>query len=536
MNRWLNRANKKVSLVSAATLLVVASLVGQLLGFMRTQIINGQFTPTGHNSTDAYFAAFKIPDFFFYTIAAGALGVAFMPFLADRLEKGDRKTVWELTSSLLNMLGILMAIVGLIILIFTRPLLHLVIGRGLDPETTDHAVTIMRLIAFNPLLFTISGILTSLQQTFGRFFFYAIAPLLYNGCIIASAYIFKQSIGITGLGIGALAGAILQLLLVLFGLYGMNFKYHMVIKFKNADFRRILRQLPPRSIDQGIDALNSIVETNRASTLGAGFISYYENAYILHTAPILLVGTAISTAAFPRLNLRLSQNRPDLFRKDFLMVLRAMIWIILPIAVISFFTRGYLARIIFKANSPEIALIFGFLTGAIIFRTLYSIISRYFYSQKDTVTPLIVSLFAIALNIFLAFTLVKAYGGASQPLQAVTGLAIAQSVVASVEVIILVAIMIWRDPKLFNMEFWQGVVRILSVTGFTILTTYTMVTMVPLLTTDRGFSTLGAKLILIVVPSLAVHLGISSLFGLEEAQPVMKKLKQLVLKPVRVPF
>lgn len=530
MNKWLNRANTKVSLVNAATLLVVASLLGQVLGFMRVQIINGLFTPLGHNSTDAYFAAFKIPDFFFYTIAAGALGVAFMPFLADKLEKGDRKSVWELTSSLLNMLGILMGVVGLILIVFARPLLHLVIGQELSPETMNHAVAIMRLIALNPLLFTISGVLTSLQQTFGRFFFFATAPLLYNGCIIASAYIFKDNLGIVGLGIGALAGAILQLLLVLFGLYGMNFKYHPVIKLKNPDFKKILKQLPPRSIDQGIDSLNSIVETSRASTLGPGWISYYENAFVLHTAPILLIGTTISTAAFPRLNQRLSQGRPDLFRKDFLMILRAMIWIILPVAVISYFTRGYLARIIFKSAAPQIALIFGFLTGAIIFRTMYSIISRYFYSQKDTITPLLVSLFAIALNIVLVFTIF------SPSRYSAAGLAIAQSIVAAFEVVILLLVMVWRDHKLFNVEFWSGIVRIMSVTGFTILTTYTMVTLVPLLQTDRGFSTLGTKLLLIVIPTLVVHIGISSLFGLEEARPVIKKLKALALKPIRIQY
>lgn len=530
MNRWLNRANKKVSLVSAATLLVGASLLGQLLGFMRVQIINGQFNAIGPQSTDAYFAAFKIPDFFFYTIAAGALGVAFMPFLADHLERGDKKSVWELTSSLLNLLGIAMGVVALVLLIFTRPLIHIVIGHDLSPETTNHAVAIMRLLALNPLLFTVSGILTSLQQTFGRFFFYATAPLLYNGCIIASAYIFKGNIGIEGLGIGALTGAILQLLIVLLGLYGMNFRYHPVIKLRNGEFRRILRQLPPRSIDQGIDQLNSIVETNRASTLGPGYISYYGNAFILHTAPILLIGTTIATAAFPRLNQRLSQGRPDLFRKDFLMVLRAMVWIILPVAVICFFTRGYLARIIFKASAPQIALIFGFLTGAIIFRTVYAIVSRYFYSQKDTITPLVVSLFAIALNILLVFTIF------SPARYSAAGLAISESIVAVFEVFILMMVMVWRDHKLLDGEFWSGIVRILSVTGFTILTTYTMVTLVPLLETDRGFSTLGTKLILIVVPTMAVHIGISALFGLEESQPVVKKLKQIAFRPVRIDY
>ena len=514
-------------MVNAAALLIGASLFGQLLGFMRTQVINGNFNSPGHITTDAYFAAFKIPDFFFYTIAAGALGVAFMPFLADKLELGDRRSVWRLTSSLLNLLGILMAAVGVILFVFAEPLLRLVIGHNLSPNQTHDAVTIMRIIAFNPLLFTISGILTSLQQTFGRFFFYALAPIIYNGCIIASVYVFKGSLGLEGLGVGALVGAILQLAIVCFGLYGMRFRYQPVINMSQ-DFKRILRNLPPRSVDQGIDSLNSIVETNRASTLGQGSITFYENAYTLHLVPILLIGTAISTAAFPRLNERLAQGRPDLFRRDFLRVLRAMVWIILPIAVISFFARAYFARLIYKNIAPEIALILGFLVGAIIFRTLYSIISRYFYAHKDTRTPLFVSLFAIALNIYLAFTLSRpaAYG--------ITGLALAQSIVATTEVIILVTIMVWRDRTLFTADFWSGIVRTLSVTGFTIITTYIMVSLVPLNATDRGFVVLGTKLFAIIIPTLAVHFAISSLFGLEEVQPVVNKLKAIALKPIRI--
>src|SRR5581483_11696445 len=212
MNQWLTRANKRISLPSAAALLIGASLIGQLLGFMRTQIINGNFNSPGHITTDAYFAAFKIPDFFFYTIAAGALGVAFMPFLTDKLEHGNKQAIWRLTSGLLNLLSILMAIVGIIMLVFTEPLLRLVVGHNLSPQQTHDAVTIMRIISLNPLLFTISGILTSLQQTFGRFFFYATVPIIYNVCIIASVYIFRDSLGLIGLGIGALAGALLQLL------------------------------------------------------------------------------------------------------------------------------------------------------------------------------------------------------------------------------------------------------------------------------------------------------------------------------------
>jgi putative peptidoglycan lipid II flippase len=285
--------------------------------------------------------------------------------------------------------------------------------------------------------------------------------------------------------------------------------------------------LPPRSIDQGLDSINSIVETNRASTLKPGSITIYENAYTLHLAPILLVGTAISTAAFPRLNARLAQGRPDLFRRDFLMVLRAIIWIVVPIVVVTFFTRGYLARLIFKNPQPRIAEVLGFLTGAIFFRTIYSLISRWFYSQKDTRTPLFVSLFAIVLNIYLAFSLVAQSGD-------VSSLAIAQSIVAGAEVIILVAIMLRRDRRLFDAEFWGGVSRILSVTGFTILVTYIMVTIIPLAATDRGFFKLSFKLLAIIIPTFVIHIWLSAIFGLEEVRPVIDKLRKIVLKPVPI--
>lgn len=531
MNRIIRRANKRLSLSNAALLLVASSLTGQVLGFMRVKLINANFSATGPNSTDAFFAAFKIPDFFYFTIAAGALGVAFMPVLADHLQKHDRKGVWELSTSLLNFLALIMFAVGLGIFIFAEPLIHNIVAPSLEPQQLHNAVVIMRLIAFNPLLFTIAGIITSVQQTFGRFFFYAIAPLIYNASIIASIFIFKDNIGLIGLGVGALIGAFLQLLIALVGLSGLNFKYYRKINFKTPDFRKILRQLPPRSIDQGIMSLNSIVNTNFARRLGTGYISYYENAYTLHTAPTLLIGTAISSAAFPRFINSIAKGRMDEFRQEFLKVLRIIIWIATPVVVVSFFGRGYLARMIFSRNAPEIAAIFGFLSGAIFFRTIYTVVSRYFYAQKDTWTPLFDSLFAIGLNIVLVMILAKptSYG--------ITGIALAESIVAGSQLIILTTIMFIRDPKLLDKQFFGGVGKIISITGFTVLATYLAVGVLPLNVNDVGFITLGVKLTIIASVTLSVHLALSSLFGLEEAVPVFRKIqniKKAVFKPLRI--
>jgi putative peptidoglycan lipid II flippase len=518
----------RLNIGNVAALLIATSFVGQLLGFLRTKLVNANFPTTGPHSTDAYFAAFNIPDFFFFTLAAGALGVAFMPVLSDRFHKGDRRAMWELSSSLMNLLAIIMAIVALIILIFAKPLVQHVVAPGLSPAQMNTAATIMRFLAFNPLLFTISGILTSIQQTVGRFFFYAMAPLFYNMSIIISIFVFKHNIGLVGLGIGALVGGILQLLVIMCGLWKLNFQWRPHIVWHRRDFHTVLYNLPPRSLDQGLDQVENIVETHIASGLGTGNITYYSNAFILSTAPILLIGTAISTAAFPRLNARLSQNRPDLFRRDFLMVLRAMIWISAPLVVVCYFTRGYLARLIYTNGNQQIAIIFGFLVMAIFFRILYAIISRWFYAQKDTKTPLFVSLFVIALNIFLAYTLARpsVYG--------VAGLALAQSIVAMVEVFILAAIMLVRDHRLFDAAFWGGVGRIASVTGFSVVAGFIMISLYPLGIHDRGILTLGSKLLFITLVTFSVHVAVSTLFGLEEVQPIFEKLRKLALKPVKI--
>jgi len=531
MKRILKRATKKMTLSNAAVLLVVTSFTGQLLGFLRVKLVNANFSAFGPQSTDSFFAAFKIPDFFFFTIAAGALGVAFMPILADHLQRKDKKGVWDLSSSLLNFLALIMLVVGLGIFIFARPLISYIVAPNLDPEQLNNAVMIMRLIAFNPLLFTISGILTSIQQTFGRFFFYAMAPLIYNISIIISIFLFRDNIGLVGLGIGALAGAVLQVLTALIGLYGMKFKYRQIIYFKSPDFRKILTLLPPRSIDLGITSINSIVATNYARRLGSGYVSFYENAYTLHTAPTLLIGTAISTAAFPRFNNALARGRKDQFRDEFLKVLRIIIWIVTPVVVVCFFGRAYLARMIFSRNAPEIAAIFGFLSGAIFFRTIYTIVSRYFYAQKDTWTPLIDSLFAIVLNILLVMHFAKAtsYG--------VTGIALAESIVAGVQLLVLTIIMLIRDPKLFNKHFFIGLGRIISITGFSVMAAYIMVSILPLRINDVGFFTLGIKLGVITLVTFTVHLTLSSLFGLEEAEPVIRKIKAIkraILRPVPI--
>ncbi len=518
--------NKRLSVSSAALLLAGFALASTVLGLLRTSLINAE--NFNDFSRDAYFAAFKIPDFVFFALSSGALAVAFMPILSDKLTKSGKQSAWKLTSSILNTLALGSFFLSLIILIFAPQIVSIFHFEGAQKEL---CASIMRVIAVNPFLFSISTVLTTAQQAVGRFFFFAAAPLIYNVSIIVGILLFRDSLGIMAPAVGVAIGALLQLLVAAAGMIGLKYRYTWGIDARNSDYRGVMKALPARSIDQGIDYINAIFETRFASKLVSlgqyGAVSNYENALLLHNAPIMLIGIAISSAAFPRFNERISQGRPDLFRKEFLQVIRAMLWISLPVVVVTFFAHAYLARLIAKSINYEIGTLLQYLVLAILFRTLYAAISRWFYAQKDTKTPLFVSLFAIALSIFLAYNLSKpeAYG--------IIGLAITQSIVAFIEVFLLVTIMARKDPKLFDRKFIIAVLRILSTTGLTIIVASVMVAILPLDASDRGL-TLTAKLSIISGVTILAHIGLSWTMRLEEVKPVTDRIKKLVLRPVKI--
>ncbi len=519
MNSLLRRANKRVPMFWAAGLLAGSTLIANLLGLLRERLLLANFGVGAE--VDAYKAAFTIPDFMFFVLTTGALSVTFIPVFNERLGKGNRKSAWELSNSLLNLMATITFFASILIMIFAHPLVHLV-ASGLQGYQVDQAAAMMRIIAINPFLFSISSVFSSMQQAVGRFFFFALAPSFYSLGIIVGILALSPRFGIEGVAYGVVIGSVIQLLVSALGLYGMGFRYVPKIYWRNLGFKEVLRLLPARSVDQGIDYFNNIVEINLASRLGAGAITAYQTAYTLHSVPITLIGVAISTAAFPKISDRINQGRPDLFKRDLLRVLRVIVWLALPVAVIAYFGRGYLVRLLAAGGNPVIASLLGLLVVSIFFRSVFHIMSRSFYAQHDTMTPLKISLFAIVLNIVLAISLAResAFG--------INGLALAQSIVAMLEVVILVGVLWKRYPGFITPEFTGALAKMISAAGFMCIVTYFMIKMLPLNASDRGFASLVPKFGIIVVMSLAVYTAFSSFFRLPEAEPIVSRTKKVL--------
>ena len=534
-------ANMKLSVKNAAIVLASSTLISALLGLFRDRLLNSYYLGTYPTGIDAYTAAFTIPDFMFFILTSGALSVSFIPVFNQRLASGNKKSAWEMSSSLLNLLAILTLVTSILIMIFADPLIRYVVSPGLDESGMILAVNMTRVIAINPFLFSIATVLTSMQQAVGRFVFYAFAPAIYNIGIIIGITWFTNGInlfgvqifegGIMGVALGVILGAILQLIVALIGLFGLGFDYDFKIRWKNQGFRTILRLLPARSLDQGIDYVNSIVSMNLSSRMGAGAVRSFDQATTLQLVPVNLIGVAISTAFFPKLTEELGQGDKKDFYATFRKALRTIIWISLPVAVIAFFARGYVVSFISNVGNNDsngtIASVLGMLCIAIFAKSVFHIASRGFYAYQDTKTPFIVSIFAIGLTILLAVWFFFMGWG-------VDGLGLAQSLGAISEIIVLLYILQRRsDHQILNSSFWKAVARMVVATVITGCVAFSMAKFFPLMATDNSLVSTIPKFILISVVSIIAYVVASFFLNINEAEPIIKYVKKILFKNVK---
>ena len=535
----VTKINQRLNVKLAATILAGSTLLSSLLGFFRDRLLNSAYMPSENGALagypvglDAYTAAFMVPDFMFAVLVSGALSVTFIPVFNERWVKGNKQSAWQISSSMINFMALITMAASVLIIIFADPLMKYLIAPGLSESGHALAVSMMQVIAVNPFIFAVAAVIASIQQAVGRFMFCALAPMLYNVGIIIGTVWFTGGVnlfgwqifdgGIMGVALGVVLGSFLQLIVSAVGLAGLGFDYNFKIYWRNKGFRKVLSLLPARSVDQGMDYVVSLVEVNLASRLADGTVRAYQQALTLHMMPINLIGVAISNAAFPQLTEHLGEGRNDLFQKDLRSLLRIIFWMALPVSVVIFFTRGYVVHFISNGGVQLIAGILGCLVVAILFRTIYHMAARAFYARQDTKTPLYISIFSITLNIILAIVLSMVLKMGAY------GLAWAQSTVAVLEVVVLLAVMNRQMPKLFDMTFVRAIFKMIIAGTITGVVCYIAVLIMPFRYHDDSFFSAFPKFVIISLVSFGAYAAASKWLKLPEIDPILARLKKVL--------
>ena len=443
-------------------------VASRVLGLLRDVVISHQFGTT--RALDAYFAAFNLPDFIFNVIAGGALGSAFIPTFAAALAQNDPRRAWRLASAVINLAIIFLTAISAILAIFAPQVVAATVAQGFAPVDQQLTADYMRWMLITPIVFGVSGIVMGILNSYQHFVLPALAPVLYNAAIIAGAWFLAPTLGVYGLVVGVVAGAFLHLAIQLplafyFRFQISDFRLEMpnlkseISNLQSEDVREVVRLMLPRTFGLAAVQINFLVNTILASALPAGGIAALSYAWRLMLLPVGVVGQSLGTAVFPTLSSQTARQELDAFRNTFSIAFRTTLYLTIPAAVGLLVLGAPFIALLFQRgeftaqSTAETAGALQFYAIALFAHSGLEIVTRTFYALHDTMTPVIIGVGAMIVNIVLSIVLIS-------PL-AQGGLALANSIATILEMLILVVILRRRLVDLDTRRIVVSVARIL---------------------------------------------------------------------------
>jgi putative peptidoglycan lipid II flippase len=278
------------------------TLISRLLGFMRDMLIARLFGVD--LATDAFFVAFKVPNFLRRLFAEGAFAHAFVPVLADYKEQGSTlalKNFIDKTAGTLAVCLLSITIVGVV----TAPLLILLLAPGFSWQGTQHDLSVWLLQLMFPYLLFISltAFAGSVLNAHGKFAIPALTPVFLNICLIATASWLApfMTTPVEALAWGVFIAGIVQLLFQIPPLIRLGLLPRPRIDFHDVGVERVLGLMLPAMFSVSITQINLLLDTLFASFLTVGSVSWLYYSDRLVEFPLGILGLALGTVILPNL-------------------------------------------------------------------------------------------------------------------------------------------------------------------------------------------------------------------------------------------
>jgi len=384
------------------------TMVSRVLGLVRDQSITYSF---GANAvTDAFWVAFRIPNFLRRLFAEGSFATAFVPVFTEVKETRPHPELRELMSRVSGTLGGFLLLVTALGLIFT-PQVALLFNPGSadDPAKFGTIVQLLRL-TFPFLLFvSLTALAGGALNSFHRFAIPAVTPVILNLCMIAGALWLAPLMGMSILALGwaVLAAGALQLLFQLPALRGIDLLTLPRWGWSHPDVRKVLRLMVPTLFGSSVAQINLLLDTVIASFLFAGSQSWLSQADRFLELPLGVFGVALGTVILPALSRHHVKTDTAGFsaaldwglRMTLMIALPAMIGLMLlslPL-VATLFQYGKFTA--FDSRMAAMS-VFGLSFGLPAF-ALLKVVLPAFYSRQDTRTPVRAGIVALVANMAL---------------------------------------------------------------------------------------------------------------------------------------
>lgn len=385
--------------LSGGIILGISALLSKGLGFWRDRLIIQNFS---ESTSDVIFAAFRIPDFFFYLFVGATINVLLIP----RLTRFKNKTAhFELVSSFFWGVSLLFGLVcvgGFL----GADFLAKIFASGFTPDVQSDVAELSRYIFISVFLLSISGVFGSILQFWEKFFVIAITPLIYMGSIALAIYSGADQHGITAIGYGAIIGALLHTLIHVCIYTARGGKLLWIWGKPKRAWKNFLPDFSRRTLNNSAFQINQSVDTWIASFLMIGSVTAFTLGTTLGHFLLSVIGFSVANAVFPKLSKL--KKKPE---AQWICFKKNLLWIFvlcIPTAFISAIFSETILKLLFDLEGNRL-----WMTKTVFFWTVISLpfacalplCTRLFFANDDTHTPLYATISSLTTATVLALIL-----------------------------------------------------------------------------------------------------------------------------------
>lgn len=397
--------SEKKNIARAAGIMGIATILSRIMGMVRDMVVSRLFG--AGFATDAFFAAFQIPNMLRRFFAEGALTSAFVPTFSEWYTQKSADETRELANICFSLLTVVMGLVTLLGVLFS-PFIVSLMFPGFQAEPNKLQLTILLNRLMFPYIFFISlvALCMGILNTVRHFFTPSISTVFLNLSMIGCALLLRGffAVPITALAVGVLLGGLLQLLLQLPVLYRKGFPIRPRFKPDHPAVKRIALLMLPAVFGVGVYYLNITVGAILASLLPQGSVSYLYYAQRLFEFPQGIFTVSIAQAVLPSMSRQAAAGDMAGLKESLSFGLRLTLFITIPamagllLCATPVFTLLFMGGAFDYAKAVKSAEALYFYSWGLTFVALVRVLVPAFYALKDTRTPVLTAFIAFLLN------------------------------------------------------------------------------------------------------------------------------------------
>ena len=399
--------NKEFNGINEAALLLGGfAFLSQLLGLVRDRTLA---TVIGAGPVlDTYYAAFRVPDFLYISIASLASVTVLLPFLINRIKGDDKGEARAFLNNIFSAYMIFMVVASLIVAIL-MPYIARYIAPGFSHEQISSLVLTSRIMLLSPIFIGLSNLIGSVTQLFRNFFVFSLSPIFYNVGILFGIIYLYPIFGVYGLALGVIVGAVMHLLIQIPVVVRHGLFPKIIFHINWREIFEVMKLSLPRTLALSCNSLAFIVLIAMASTLKEGSISLFTFSFNLQSVPVGIIGISYSVAAFPLLVKSFKMEEMDKFIDHIIGAAKQIIFWTLPSIALVAILRAQIVRVVLGSNTFSwadtrlTAAAVSLFIISLATQSLVLLFVRGYYAASKTKKPLIVNMVSSLMVIIFAY-------------------------------------------------------------------------------------------------------------------------------------